>query len=240
MMRRIGTAGLGYGQIFLIIFGFLITSGLIFLFGVWVGRDVTERRLAQEERLVRAPIPPPPTPNEEAKHDVDQSFYEQWKEKAYQRLQETAAAASATAVPRPSAASSGQLPTPALETTRAAPAVPVAPAAAPTRTAIRVVEKPTAKPTPPVRAKTSDAGEEWADAGWTVQVNATTNPEQATGLARRLKAKGYDAYTVQAPLRGQTWYRVRVGRFSSREKAKELESRLKESEGLENAYIAPQ
>ena len=44
-MRRIGIAGLGYGQVFLLIFGFLITSGLIFLFGIWVGRDVAERRL---------------------------------------------------------------------------------------------------------------------------------------------------------------------------------------------------
>src|SRR6185295_14953349 len=97
MMRRIGVTGLGYGQTFLIIFGFLITSGLIFLFGVWVGRDVAERRLAQEERVVRAPIAPPPTPNEEAKRDVDLSFYEQLKEKAYQRLQATAAAATPVA-----------------------------------------------------------------------------------------------------------------------------------------------
>src|SRR5437016_11646619 len=99
MMRRLGTAGLGYGQTFLIIFGFLMTSGLIFLFGIWVGRDVAERRLVQEERVVRAPIAPPPTPNEEAKHDVDESFYEQLKAKAYQRLQDTAAATAATAPP---------------------------------------------------------------------------------------------------------------------------------------------
>ena len=39
-------AGLGLGQLFALIFGFLITSALIFLFGIWVGRDITERRLA--------------------------------------------------------------------------------------------------------------------------------------------------------------------------------------------------
>ena len=57
-----------------------------------------------------------------------------------------------------------------------------------------------------------------------MQVNATTNPQQATDLARALRGKGYDAYTVQAPMRGQTWYRVRVGRFPSRDKAKEMEA----------------
>jgi DedD protein len=81
---------------------------------------------------------------------------------------------------------------------------------------------------------------EWADAGWTVQVNATTNVQQATEMARKLRTKGYEAYTVQAPMRGQTWYRVRVGRFANREQAKELESRLRSSEHLDNAYVTPQ
>ena len=259
-MRRSDTAGLGYGQIFLIIFGFLITSGLIFLFGIWVGRDVAERRLAQEERVVRAPIQPPPTPNEEAKQDVDQSFYEQLKQKAYLRLQQTAAAASATAPPRSPVADSGQLPTPALGTTpglvqaatptlgtpprspqAATPALRTTPRVVPTAAPTRTVVKPTPKPTAPARVKTPEASaDELAGAGWTVQVNATTNVAQAIDLARRLKAKGYDAYTVQAPLRGQTWYRVRVGRYSSRDQAKEMESRLKDTEGLESAYITPQ
>lgn len=222
MLRRMGSAGLGFGQLFALIFGFLITSALIFLFGIWVGRDVTERRLAQEERVVRMAVPAQPTAAKEEEKDVDLSFYRGLKEKAYQHLQETAA-------PGPST------PTPA----------PVAQSSTPTRPPRRVTEKPkpTATSAPPARAKqpeTPASGKEWADAGWTVQVNATTNPQQATELARGLRAKGYDAYSVQAPMRGQTWYRVRVGRFTSRDKAKELEARLKSSEGLENAYVTPQ
>ena len=58
-------------------------------------------------------------------------------------------------------------------------------------------------------------------------MNATTNPSKPPNWRVGCKAKGYDAYTVQAPMRGQTWYRVRVGRFSNRDKAKELEKRLK-------------
>lgn len=222
MTRRMRSAGLGFGQLFVLIFGFLITSALIFLFGIWVGRDVTERRLAQEERVVRLPVPVQPTAKEEEKsQDVDLSFYQSLKEKAYQRLQETAAAETATP----------------------AHVVQVSTPSAPPR---RVAEKPKATATPAAPAKEKHpepprGGDEWAGGGWTVQVNATTNPHQATELAQNLRAKGYDAYTVQAPMRGQTWYRVRVGRFGNhdRDRAKELEARLK-NDGLENAYVTPQ
>ncbi len=215
MMRPMGSSGLGFGQTFVLIFGFLIASAMIFLFGIWVGRDITERRLAQEERVVRLPVPAAPAAKEEEKpQDVDLSFYQSLKEKAYQRLQETAAAATP---PR------------------------LAQAATPTTAPRQVAErpKPTAVPTKAKHAEPSRPGDEWADAGWTVQVNATTNPQQATDLAHSLRAKGFDAYTVQAPMRGQTWYRVRVGRFASRDKAKDLETRLKE-QGMDNAYVTPQ
>jgi len=215
-------AGLGLGQLFALIFGFLITSALIFLFGIWVGRDITERRLASQERVVRMPVPIQPTPAAETKGtDVDLAFYQKLKEKAEQRLQETAGVSQVTpAAPR---------------------AAQGAATFTPTRVPARAAEKHAPAATPTVRAKRdSEHTEEWADKGWTVQVNATTNPQQATDLARTLRSKGYDAYTVQAPMRGQTWYRVRVGRFPSRDKARELETKLKTGEGMENAYVTPQ
>jgi cell division septation protein DedD len=75
---------------------------------------------------------------------------------------------------------------------------------------------------------------------WTVQVNATTEAVQAVVLARRLRAKGYDAFTVQAPIAGVTWFRIRVGRFADREAAKAVELRLKREEGFEAAYVTEQ
>lgn len=75
---------------------------------------------------------------------------------------------------------------------------------------------------------------------WTVQVNATTNPQQARDLAGSLRAKGYEAYIVQAPVRGQVWHRLRVGSFTTRDEAVLLERRLKVDERLENAYVTPQ
>jgi len=222
MTRRMRSAGLSFGQVFVLIFGFLITSALIFLFGIWVGRDVTERRLAQEERVVRLSVPVQPTAKEEEKgQEVDVAFYQSLKEKAYQRLQETAAAES---------------PTPARKAQFSTPTAPPRRVAEKTKAVATPAGLAKAKPPEPPRA-----GDEWADAGWTVQVNATTNPQQATDLARNLRAKGYDAYTVQAPMRGQTWYRVRVGRFGNHDhdRARELEARLK-NDGFENAYVTPQ
>jgi len=235
MMGRIGSAGLGLGQLFALIFGFLISTALIFLFGIWIGRAWMESRLVQEERIVRLPVPTPAgNAEEEESEAADLSFYRELKEKAYQRLQ-----GANTPVP-PTPARMAQRVTPpatALTSTRqpvtekptpAAPAIPTA-----------GVERMQPSPAAAKRTEPAPAAKEWADAGWTVQVNATTSIKQATELASSLRAKGYAAYTVQAPLRGQTWYRVRVGRFPSRAKAKEMETRLKTREHLDSAYVTP-
>ena len=75
---------------------------------------------------------------------------------------------------------------------------------------------------------------------WTIQASATNDPVTAVVLARRLRAKGYDAYTAQSPIGGVTWYRVRVGRFKDRASAKVVERRLRSEEGLEAAYVTEQ
>ena len=229
MRRRAETAGFTYVQVFLLLCGFALASALIFFLGFVVGKRQTEFLMAKEERVVKREMPTVPTPAEQL-GPADQAFFESMKGKAYQRLQETQTA----------------------ETGGGAPTV--APPAVPTPTPVGVAAMPPARPTSretpeagtprPTRTttpkRTPSGRDEWADAGWTVQVNATTNPQQAQDLAKSLRSKGYDAYTVQAPVRGQTWYRVRVGRFPSRDKAAELEGRLKRKEGLENAYVTPQ
>jgi cell division septation protein DedD len=229
-MRRLGSAGLTYTQVFLLVIGFGVASGLIFLFGMWVGRDIAYRQLAREERIVRQPVPVQPTPQEEAKEqDVDRAFYERLKDKAVQRLQDGV-------VPTPAGVNLGQL---TISPTATRPLPPTAERPTP-RPSEHQAPRPTATVRPhPTPLETG--ADEWADAGWTVQVKATTDPEQARELARRLRAKGYDAYTLQAPARGQaTWYRVRVGRFASRARAREMEERLKTDEKLLDAYTAPQ
>lgn len=92
---------------------------------------------------------------------------------------------------------------------------------------------PAAAPRPPARSAEPTA----AAGNWSVQVKATTEALEAVMFARQLRQKGYDAYTVQAPVGGLTWYRVRVGRLPDRSAAKALERRLREQEGLEAAYV---
>lgn len=222
MVRRGSSAGLSIGAVLTLTLGFLVASLLIFVFGIWVGKDMVERRLAQEERVVR-------------KH-VDMA---QGEGTGGHEAEPGAAGAQPVQAP----ALAPVAPVGAAATPTTAPEA----AASPTRMQIVVPHTPTkrveVRPTATAGGKAHPerpSVEEWADAGWTVQVYATTDPQEATSFARRLLAKGYDAYTLQAPLRGQTWYRVRVGRFPNREKAEEMEKRLKRLEGLEAAYVTAQ
>jgi cell division septation protein DedD len=67
---------------------------------------------------------------------------------------------------------------------------------------------------------------------WSVQVSAAPASDIASALAERIKANGYAGYVVQAEVKGQTFYRVRVGRFATREEA-EL---VRESLALHDVY----
>ena len=209
------SSGLSAGQLVAAVFGFLIASFLVFVFGMWVGKDVAERRLAQEERVVRGPVAQI-TPQEQAR-DPDITFYEHLRQQTQQ-----------SEIVSPGAA----LPT-ATSTIGATRAIPVS---HPTETQGIPTPRHTLVRTVPTPRPPRD---EWADAGWTVQVSATTDPNDATSLVARLRVKGFDAYTIRAPMRGQTWYRVRVGHFATRDEAKQMEHRLKSLEGLANSYITP-
>jgi cell division septation protein DedD len=230
-MRRLGSAGLTYSQVFLLVIGFGLASSLIFLFGMWVGRDMAERRLAQDERVVRAPIPARPTADSEGpkEGDVHRAFYERMKEKALQRIQE-GAPDKATATP--SVSRPEVIPTATSAPTIFSPRPTQRPSPRPTGTA---------KPRPAAEAPVADLNG-WADAGWTVQVIATTSVDEARNLVLQLRSRGYDAYTVEAPTRGgPTLYRVRVGRFTAAEKARalDMEARLRREENLPNARTMP-
>ncbi len=237
---RRSQSGLTSLQVVLLFLLFAGASVLIFLFGMWVGRDTAERRLLREERVVRAPIvrstPSPARAEERPEEVVDRAFYERLRQKAAERLVQAAPSVN----PEPS--------------------VGVVPAATPTRavspggmtflpTYTPILVRPTPRPTNTPRPRATptmqprlrgEAGDAWADAGWTVQVTATTDVTEARALVQRLRARGYDAYLVQAPSReGATWYRVRVGRFASREEARQWEARLKGELGLSGAFVTP-
>ncbi len=224
--------GLSIGQVLAVTIGFAGASVIVFIFGMWVGKDLAERRLAQEERVVRGVVTPG-APREAPAVDPDITFYDRLEHGATPSGPALAAAAPPTATP--------DLHLLVMPPTRvAAPtarAVPTSVALAPPRRVPTSVALAGGHPESRVLPTPPSADDQWADAGWTVQVNATTDAQDADHLTRRLKAIGYDAYTVEAPLRGRTWYRVRVGNYRTRDAAQQMEQRLKTAEGFANAYV---
>jgi len=72
---------------------------------------------------------------------------------------------------------------------------------------------------------------------WTVQVRATLDRADATGVIKRLKALGYDAFVAEAEIKGKIWYRVRVGNFATQPQAETLQKQLRGEEGFRDAFI---
>jgi cell division septation protein DedD len=60
MAERRGT-GLSFGQLITLTFGFLLASVVIFVFGLWVGRDLAEQQALHQRDPVKVPLAAPPT-----------------------------------------------------------------------------------------------------------------------------------------------------------------------------------
>ena len=57
-------AGLTFGQLITLTFGFLLASLFIFVFGFWVGHDLADQQALHQRQSLRVPLdaPPPPLP----------------------------------------------------------------------------------------------------------------------------------------------------------------------------------
>lgn len=71
---------------------------------------------------------------------------------------------------------------------------------------------------------------------FTVQVSSWRTRQAAERDAQRFRNHGYDAYVQEAYLadRGETWYRVRIGRFTTKEEGHQLANDL--TQLLEDGY----
>jgi len=97
------------------------------------------------------------------------------------------------------------------------------------RETIVTVESPEPPPKPKSEAK--------PEGQWAVQVRASQTRSDSLGLAKKLKAKGYDAQVVEGQIQGRTWYRVHVGHFVTKQEAQALLNMLKSKEGLSGAFL---
>lgn len=73
---------------------------------------------------------------------------------------------------------------------------------------------------------------------WSVQISAVPAKPVADALMQRLKESGYNSYVVKAEVKGQSYYRVRVGRFDSQADAESVRQSLADKEGFRDAYLA--
>jgi cell division septation protein DedD len=76
-----------------------------------------------------------------------------------------------------------------------------------------------------------------SDKKWSVQISAVPTEAAADALMQRLKDSGYDSYVIKAEVKGQSYYRVRVGRFDSQADAESVRHSLTHKEGYRDAYL---
>jgi|GEM_PF-1330366 len=72
---------------------------------------------------------------------------------------------------------------------------------------------------------------------FTIQVAAADSLAAAERMAAALKARGLDAYYYQVALEGRQYFRVRVGRYETRDQAKAALAEL-EAKGFKNMFIS--
>jgi cell division septation protein DedD len=119
------------------------------------------------------------------------------------------------------------------------------PAAPPPVSTVPVTARPTPKPAPPPAtpapvpaARPAAASGPAGKAGYVVQLAALNSQGEAETMAKRLTARGYQAY-VQAPADGgPSIFRVRVGSYSTRSEAEIVAAKL-EKEGQFKPWVAP-
>jgi cell division septation protein DedD len=104
---------------------------------------------------------------------------------------------------------------------------------------IETADIPTHRSAAPIlakpRAPTSSTDD--VDKKWSVQIAAVPGKAVADTLMKRLKARGYDSYVVMTEVKGQNYYRVRVGHFDAREEAESVHQSLMSQEGYRDAYL---
>jgi cell division septation protein DedD len=193
----------------------------MFGMGVMVGRETAPVRFDLDqlkktlESLQRAPRVPqknaPPIESTEMKDKTKLDFYE-----VLPKNREDADVNLPKPTP-PGSASTKAQETPAQAKAEKPPTVPATPPAPKT-------EKPALVPAPPPPPAPAAAVPGQA---FTVQVSAVKSEEEARRMVERLRQRGYAAHVEATALPDKnTWYRVRMGEFPTRESARGTVDRL--------------
>jgi cell division septation protein DedD len=228
-------------------------SFLVFLFGVYAGRELEARKAAEHTNSVRLAAPRdgeshPSSPDEKAPKDgqekaVGASLTVPEAQKTVviinpPRLNETPTAPHLGANP---SAPTLPLPPPVKETEVKAETLQKSPSVSGERN-----PSSSAPPVPQVQAKTQPPKEtppvqvskklQATGGRWSVQVHATRDEGAAQQLVRQLRGQGYAPAISKVVRDGDVWYRVRVGSFANADEARSSVGNLRKNGKFSHAY----
>lgn len=215
------------GQLVLLGAAFTLGSVIIFLLGIFVGQSIEERKLLKKiEPLVKIPVKPgaqessstpaPSPPKDEITFD-----------ESGEKSANTAIAAEE----KPTNVKPSEKVAAAEVKEKVALAKADAPPTKPAEKAAPVVN--TAKKIEAVAVESKASGKPWR-----AQVNAFPDERSAQQIVDRLKIKGYNAYVTEVQNKGKTWFRVNVGKYSSRDEADKMVDLLRTKENYPKAFAA--
>ena len=204
-------------QLFALFMATVVVSVVIFLIGVFVGRNVKTQQLAAAERLndsaaaltpapARQPAPAPATAESPLEAAEPPTPPAETDELSYKRRLEGPSSSESLKTPAAAPQSARTAPPQAPQTRAAVPA----PAAASQAAAAGIIGTP-------------------QPGTWVIQIHVLRDRTAANGIVRRLVSKGYPAFLVAAgPPTGT--YKVQVGRYKDRDDAQKVIERLKKEE----------
>ncbi len=209
------------GQFLLLGCGFSVASMIVFFLGMLMGQGMEERKIVKPaEPVMKIPIRPTQGANSAsagAKEEI--TFYDTLTRPAPAQARQEEEPREAKKAERNSKAESRENRLPTRQEV-----------ASVTKRAEDKAAPPAAKPRP------AEADAKESHKPWTVQVNAFPEEKSAKTWVDRLRDKGYNAYLSESRIQGRVWYRVRVGRFESRDEAEKLQESLKRKEQLAKAF----
>lgn len=212
---------------------FAISSVGIFILGIITGRHI-EQRMRADYAAAAAKIPLKPPPAEldsvrEARTGEVPAAENRSPEPVPLPSSDKGTAKEPNARERIAKAENTQTTAPVKVAAKSAPRPPAAKSA--DEAALSPAAQEERQIAPPAKKESSERV-------WTVQVKSSPDKKYADSWADRLKTKGYDAFVVDADIKGQTWYRVRVGHFAARQEAEALRTTLESKEGLSGSFLA--
>ncbi|MGB7947455.1 MAG: SPOR domain-containing protein [Candidatus Binatia bacterium] len=217
------------GQLVLLGGAFVLSSLVIFLLGIMVGRGIEERKMAKpEEPLIKIPVKP------SSQGGAAASGGQAKEELTFYNTLAKRSGAESTFIEKTNELNE--------------PGKPVQAEAREAKAKDREESRPVSPPVekePPVEMASSvhasnSAEDRESGTTWHVQVNAFPDEKSGKVWVDKLKSKGYKAYLTEARNKGKVWYRVRVGQFRSREEAEKMVDILKNRENFAKAFATRQ